>query len=880
MAKRTSRPDYEGLYGADFVERARQNGDEAALETIWRLQEPAGVGLVAAPLASLGVARLSDLLLGEALDGKLGPQVAEAVRGAVRQHMPPLTAEGSRRLATWLRDNEPPAGGYTPAREVLEVWLLRQESAPEVDSFAMDVLIDELGYEVGGECRAASLDRCRKDPNLAGRVTTKLEAALAEDADAPAWELAADFIEGMSADRPPPRYLEPLTDRLVATAPGLSQLDEFPEELRRALIDLSAQALKKLLAGDQLRDSPGARALVRLHNHLRRPQERAKAFIDTLDTQAVVWRVVSPAVMASWETDEWERRLTGVQRSNRAFEEDLLVALVTTAPPEHTALVLRITVDVAEGPDDTLVAAAGDKLGEFLAVTEQADEETQAEEPRRAIPWWPSREPEIRLDIFSAILRRAAPEPEKMLPHVAEALVGGQLSATEASRFFSAEEFGPALRHVDPSSLRRDLAVELAARDEDALVEAVREIHSSEGFQLDTAEAIAPRSPETAFLGAGGAYQGLSEEDRGRLVSLLENYGRPEDVPTLDAIVQDTRAANAEYRRRAALRIGKVTPEGGSLPPSVIELLRSNRPELVDAGASVIGRVKPEEPSLVRLLRSVAIDSEEGSEATVALRSLADTFAGRLSPDLPKDARVQLLSLLAAAATPAVVDPLLSHVGRDALDDDPEVRRVAASGVKEVASQGSLDSDQLGRLVKVIDEERDPTAKDDLQAAVSRASLGEDAALETLLELLPFTPKHNLADLLGSERPRVVRHLQLLATERERGEQGRPGVIMQLDIIAERLLRVAYLRHGQSDRLKSEILASPRTPDYGSLIQALSGVRQLQRIQGPLQTLHALRSEKTEFTHTGDAPTQEEAATAWTCFTEGAKVIVNALDRD
>jgi len=182
--------------------------------------------------------------------------------------------------------------------------------------------------------------------------------------------------------------------------------------------------------------------------------------------------------------------------------------------------------------------------------------------------------------------------------------------------------------------------------------------------------------------------------------------------------------------------------------------------------------------------------------------------------------------------------------------------------------------------VKVIDEERDPTARDDLQAAVTRASLGEDAALETLQELLPFAPKHNLAELVGPERQRVVRHLQLLATERERGEQGRPGVIMQLDIIAERILRVAYLRYGQSDRLKAEIQASPRTPDYGSLIQALSGVRQLQRIQGPLQTLHTLRSEKTEFTHTGDTPTEEEAATAWTCFTEGAKVLVSALDQN
>jgi hypothetical protein len=183
-------------------------------------------------------------------------------------------------------------------------------------------------------------------------------------------------------------------------------------------------------------------------------------------------------------------------------------------------------------------------------------------------------------------------------------------------------------------------------------------------------------------------------------------------------------------------------------------------------------------------------------------------------------------------------------------------------------------------LAQVIEEERDPTARDDLQAAMTRASLGEDAALEILHELLPFSPTHDLRDLLGAEKHRVVRHLQLLATERERGEQGRPGVIMQLDIIAERILRVAYLRYGLSEPLKTEIRASPKTPDYGALIQALSGVKGLQRVQGRLQTLHALRSEKTEFTHPGEPPSEEDETTAWTCFNEGVKVMVSVLDQD
>jgi hypothetical protein len=49
------RGDYEGLYGSDFLEKARENGDGAALEAIWRIREPSAARIVAEPLASLAL---------------------------------------------------------------------------------------------------------------------------------------------------------------------------------------------------------------------------------------------------------------------------------------------------------------------------------------------------------------------------------------------------------------------------------------------------------------------------------------------------------------------------------------------------------------------------------------------------------------------------------------------------------------------------------------------------------------------------------------------------------------------------------------------------------------------------------------------------------
>lgn len=114
---------YDDLFGNDSLRRALENHDGSSLEAIWRLRQPAAAQAVVEPLVSLGLPRLSDLLLEEVLERSLGDQVASDIQSAVRQHNPALTTQGIERLAEWLRDNEPQEGPPASAREVLEVWL-------------------------------------------------------------------------------------------------------------------------------------------------------------------------------------------------------------------------------------------------------------------------------------------------------------------------------------------------------------------------------------------------------------------------------------------------------------------------------------------------------------------------------------------------------------------------------------------------------------------------------------------------------------------------------------------------------------------------------------------------------------------------------------
>lgn len=869
---------YRGLYGDDFLKKAREGEDKSVFEAIWRLQDSGVSGMAAEPLASFDVPDLSGLLLKGILEGPLGPGVVEEIREAIRKHYPRLDQDDRSKLVTWLGENEP-AGPGPAEHEVLEVWLLRQVG-DEGDSLAEEVLCGRLSYQPSDTCIAESLNRCQKAPSLAERIATKIEAQIVENGDGATWALGADLLRGMSAEKSPPTYLRPLSDRLLTTAPELYLQEEFSEPLGRYFVALSAPTLKKMLAGEALPNSPGARALVLLNEGLRHPMERAKSFANLASAQSVLWDSVSQRTFALWDSAEWTRRLSSLDRSVLSYEEGSLMEIIEAAPADQAGGLVPLVTGLAAGPEDIMIPAAAAKLSSFLAPPPPTDETDEALPATiQDVPWWPAGYSSNGLVVFDLLLRGAIKDPSDRIRQITRAVGESTIDASEAARFVDVSEFELLLNHLGAGALRSEVAGALSDIDPDGLSATVQTIHDSRGFQIDLARAASPYSPERAFFAAGLAYSSLNDEERSELLTLLEEFATSANIDVLDAIVQDTHKDNSDYRRRAALCIGRITPERAPLPPSVVELLQSNRPELVAAAATVIGHVKPENEDLVRLLRSVALNSEEPSKAKSALRSLAEAFVAQLTDDPPKEKRVHLLRLLASAATPEVVESLLSHVGLDALDDDPDVRRTAASGLREVASQGSIGPDSLARLVALTEEERDPGARDELNTAVSQASLGEDAALDLLQEMIGFKPAGDLRQLLGQEKESVVRHLELLATQQQRGKQGWPMVIMQLDLVAERVLRVAYLKVGKSEKLREQIRNSPTTPDYGSLIQALANVSTLQGVQGQLKTLHDLRSKKTEFAHIGEAPDENDVATANNCFTTALKTLIGIIGK-
>jgi hypothetical protein len=110
------------------------------------------------------------------------------------------------------------------------------------------------------------------------------------------------------------------------------------------------------------------------------------------------------------------------------------------------------------------------------------------------------------------------------------------------------------------------------------------------------------------------------------------------------------------------------------------------------------------------------------------------------------------------------------------------------------------------------------------------------------------------------------------------GEKGWPGAILQLDLIAEKLTRAAYRFVGTSQALKTQIANDPREPDYGSLLKSLQG--KLNKAEGPLTTLHLLRSSHTEYPHSGTRPTQATMTTALESFRLAAVILVGVIEQN
>ncbi len=224
---------------------------------------------------------------------------------------------------------------------------------------------------------------------------------------------------------------------------------------------------------------------------------------------------------------------------------------------------------------------------------------------------------------------------------------------------------------------------------------------------------------------------------------------------------------------------------------------------------------------------------------------------------------------------------LFQYVGGNAEYDDDTLHRAAAEAILSASDRikDASDEDQatLVRLLEGEEAEADPEARGNLSDALANVQLGDDAALKILYDETGIKPRTSPDILFGSEKSALVRHLGLFARARDQGAAGWGVTITQLDNVAERLVRAAYLAVGESEAIKEKIRTDPREPDYGNLIGALSSVKELQGVRDDCGVLHDLRCSRTEVPHPGEKPDEDAMATARTCFKKIGKVCLGTL---
>ena len=209
--------------------------------------------------------------------------------------------------------------------------------------------------------------------------------------------------------------------------------------------------------------------------------------------------------------------------------------------------------------------------------------------------------------------------PELGTEIVLAAREDNRITLTDVAYLLPDDEVEPALGALQRSAEREQLVRELSKVRMEELSPAVSSLQAR-GLALDLARALAEAEPDVAFTGGAESWDGMSSADKDELTSLLAEHGRAEQMPLLETIVSDVHRNNAKRRAQATGAIAELTPEGGTLPACVVELLTSARPELRRAGVQAIGKVRPRDESLIRHLRQIASDGGQlGREATAGL---------------------------------------------------------------------------------------------------------------------------------------------------------------------------------------------------------------------------------------------------------------------
>jgi len=671
---------YEGLSGSGLLEKLANEGRIDVLEAFWRYGDPNLCAALVDPVLRTGASRLVRLMVDDILNPTIAEPLPTRLAQALGTHRPSIEAKVAARLAERLRDATPLANPqYESPRHMLEMWVLEQDGKL-ADDFAIDVVAGQTPRSNLPEVRQAAYRRCTGSKRALEGASKVVLAQLEGSPSATTWQTASDFVESTcQSQASPPHPVVPVVEKLLELAPSTAPVENFGPKLSRFAAAASRSALERLI-GQDLPNTPGAKAVLRTIADVSQPAAKSRLFALAVQRQPHLWAVLQSET-ATWDESDWKRHLIALVRHNKPIEQGILTHLLNTAPLALTASVIELALSQAENPGETPLQVAGDRLRQHLDELGSGPEAESAWVD--AIPW-PRSGDACALAKLGSVLDLL--EPNLRIRLVVLAYLVAKANAATAAALLPDGASYQALRKVEDKEACAVLAAALVdARSEEA-ADAIARLQNEE-FSLEVAGTLASRLPGSAFSGAAAAFPNLGPGEKDQLVELLVQHSTQEQVPVLETVVADDHRENKMRRAKAAQRIAELTPEGGQLPQCVVDLLRSNIPELRKAGVHAIQTVKPRDPELVAQLHEVAQrGGDPGKAAIEALNVLATEFLDLIGKASTKAEVSELIPLLGASGRPQVLPQLFQYLGANAEYDDVTLHKAAANAIRQALS--------------------------------------------------------------------------------------------------------------------------------------------------------------------------------------------------
>jgi hypothetical protein len=872
---------WKDKYGADFLALLEVEQDWPSVQALWRWGSTTDLPALADLMARSGNSTLAMLLGVEVTAARYAVHVP--LLPDMLYHHGPVVGEilAERILGRLLNEENPLDAIYQEKHHLLVAWLMGQ-TGEVLDDLAIAIAVGGHPYSDTVEPRDAAVQRISRSGALGARLVDALAEQPGRWATGSGWTRTADVIGRIGSPKRRADLVRMLTANLLTLAPdeAVQPTTSFVALMERH----GSKDLASAFSGEPLPDTPGTAVAVHAVAQFTHPSTRDDLVEALAASQPALWSAYRHMVTGSWSVEDWIRML-----SRWSVPGSVLIEFgeVIAEAPEETA-VLQFRVAVLHGTERADHGAQV-VVGVLRPIVGSIDDaEADVDAVVDAAPWDLLANNE-GLDYLDWILAQVLASAD-YCQVVVTAYTRDLLSADFAVRLTPDDERARALVHLGPGPMRAAYAAALIGRYEpEFVIPILDEVITNRDDTFDLIEVIAEHDAGIAFGSFDETrWHRLSPESQDHLVSLLEQHATSDEEGLLDLIAGDSEAANSRRRARAAHRWSELATLHGDIPTGVFSLLDSARPDLNQAFAKVAVTVQPrDDPTLLRLREKWIQGGKIGDDARTALDAVAAGVVKTLGPLTGPDRRREgpdLLRILGVTAAEDSFESLISHVGADAIDDDLGLRRAASSAIRAFVDATRLDPERIAALGAGAVSEPDTEASDQLREALAAARMGEDAAILLLYELAGLTVADVTAspdDLFGEQKPRLLVALKRLVVQEGLGEAGWSGFVEQLDLVAEALVRAAYLRFGDSESLRTEIRKNSTKPDYGVLVKSLGKARGFDAPSAHLQSLHDMRSNRTAAHHPNGGPLDDDAVRgAVNALETAAREIIVRLQND